>query len=85
LLVIAPARHRACPSSRLPAALASARHRSEQNFTASQSRIHLRRQAKASLQQAHGLLGRSAFFRMRATVLLLTMPTNPGRAATPMG
>ena len=40
------------------------RHRSEQNRTLSQSRVHLRRQAKGRPQAAHVFSGRSRFLRI---------------------
>jgi hypothetical protein len=42
--------------------LASARHRSEQYFTSSQTLSHFLRHAKGLPQRAQGLLGKSAFF-----------------------
>ncbi len=44
----------------------AARHRSEQYFTVSQSRAHLRRQVNGRPQAAQILLGKSAFFRILA-------------------
>jgi len=55
-----------CNPYRALAAPRALRHRSEQYFTTSQSRAHLRRQLKGSPQLWHILVGRSDLLRIFA-------------------